>query len=53
MVAEPFGDVEILISKMVELEDEWVGLAAIHAWPLAEELHEECSALDGDGTLAA
>jgi hypothetical protein len=44
---------EVLVSKMVELEDKWISLAAIDAWSLAEELHEERGALDGDRTLAA
>jgi hypothetical protein len=37
-VGEASGDVEVLVPQMVELEDERVGLAAVDARPLAEEL---------------
>jgi hypothetical protein len=53
VVAESLGDVEVLVSQMVELEDERICLAAIDARPLAEELYKEGSALHGKRSLAA
>ena len=39
-VAQAFGDVEPLVSEVVELEHERIGLAAVDARPLAKEGHE-------------
>ena len=52
VVAEPLGDIEVLVPKMVKLEDERVCLAAIDARPLAEEFHETGSALHRNRSLA-
>jgi len=51
-VAQACGDVEVLGSEMVELEDEWVGLATVSTRPSAEELDQVGGAL-GDGRLFA
>jgi hypothetical protein len=53
VVAEPLGDVEVLVPSMVELEDERICLAAIDARSLTEELYKEGSALHGKRSLAA
>ncbi len=52
-VADAFGDVETLVSEVVELEDEWIRLAAVNARPLAEEVDEIGGALRYDRSLAA
>ena len=39
-VAQAFGDVEALVSHVVELEHNRIGLAAVSARPLAEQRHE-------------
>jgi hypothetical protein len=44
-VAQASGDVEVLMPKMVELQDERVGLATVGAVPLAKELDEKGGAL--------
>jgi hypothetical protein len=51
-VAEAVGDVEALASEMVELEDQRIGLAAVDAGTLQEELDEIGGALGDDGLLA-
>jgi hypothetical protein len=51
-VADALGDIEALELAMVELEDEWVGLAAVSARPLAEEGDQPLRALDGQRSLA-
>ncbi len=48
VVAEALGDIEVLVTEMVELEDERVGLSAVNAGPLAEELDEIGGALRDD-----
>lgn len=50
-VGEACGDVEVLVSEMVELQHERVDLAAVNAWLLAEELDEIGRALSHDGLL--
>jgi hypothetical protein len=39
-VGKACGDAEVLVPEVVELEDERVAFAAVHAGPLAEELDE-------------
>jgi hypothetical protein len=52
-VAQALRDVEALLSEMVELEDERVGLSAIDARSIAKESHEVHGALCRDRSLAA
>lgn len=51
-VTDAFGDVEPLVSKMVELEDQRIGLAAIDARVLAEELEQARGSLLCERPLA-
>jgi hypothetical protein len=51
-VADALRDVEALVPGVVELQDERIYLAAVHARPLAEERYEERGALGGDSSLA-
>ena len=51
-VAETVGDVEALVPEVVELEDQWIGLAAVDAGTFAEELDEIGGAFGDDGLLA-
>ena len=53
VVAQSLGDIEVLVPQMVELEDERICLATIHARPLAKELDKEGSALHSKRSLAA
>jgi hypothetical protein len=39
-ITQPLRDVERLVTQVVELENEWIGLAAIDAWIRTEILHE-------------
>ncbi len=52
-VAEAGSDIEVLVPEMVELEDERVGLAAVNARPLAEELDEIGGALRDERLFSA
>jgi hypothetical protein len=52
-VADAFGDVEALVSEVVELEHEWIRLAAVHARSLAEEVDEVGGTLRDDRSLVA
>jgi hypothetical protein len=47
-VTKTRGDVEALIAKVVELEDERIELAAVDATTLAKELDKICGALSGE-----
>ena len=40
-VPQTLADVEVLVSEMIEFEDQWVWLAAVGAWMSAKELDEE------------
>ncbi len=51
--AYAYRDGEVLVSKMVELQDERVGLAAVNAWTLTEELYEIGHALLDENLFAA
>jgi hypothetical protein len=44
-VAQSLGDVEQFVSEVVELEDEWIPLAAVDAWMRLEEGDEVRSTL--------
>jgi hypothetical protein len=46
-------DVELLVAEVIELEHERIGLTAVDARPLAEELHEISRALGDKRLLAA
>jgi hypothetical protein len=52
-VGEAAGDVEVLMPEMVELEDERVGLTAVDAGLLAEELDERGGALRDEHPFSA
>jgi hypothetical protein len=44
-------DPELLVSEMIELEDDRVGLATVDAWVVAEVVHEEGKALFEQGLI--
>jgi hypothetical protein len=50
-VADAFSDVEVLGLDVIELEDQGVGLAAVDAGVLAEELDEVCGSFGDEGLL--
>ena len=52
-VAKAFGDVEALVSEVVEVEHQRICLAAVHAWSLAEELDEVGGQFGDDRSFAA
>jgi hypothetical protein len=53
VVAKPLGDIEVLVPKVVELENERICLAAIGARLLAQKRYKASSALHGNRTLSS
>jgi hypothetical protein len=51
-VSDALGDAELLIPKVVELEDDKIGLAAVRAGMLAQERNEVVEAFRGDLLLS-
>ena len=46
-------DLELLVTDVIELEDDRVALAAVRAWMLAEEVKEKCGSCRYDGVPPA
>ena len=52
-VAKALCDAEFLISKVIELEDDRIALAAVYAGVLSQERHQVLNAFGNQSSLAA
>lgn len=52
-VSKPLPDAEFLVSKVIELKDDWIALAAVDAGVLAQVRHQVLDAVGNQGLLAA
>ncbi len=51
--SESCRDAELLVSQVIELEDDGVALSAVDAWAGAKELDEESHPLENENVFAA